>query len=435
MLDAPRRFPECKTPRVGILTGASLAWNPRALKEARSLSRAGFEVVVYGASMDREQVRIDRELATECGFSFKSVIPMDGDPLKSQLLLTWRRIRTRIGSDANRYLRIENSWQLGPGVVELAKEAAAARADYYIAHLEQGAWAGVRLRRAGFNVGVDMEDWYSDDLPIGARKRRPLSLLRNLEKELLSGGLHATCPSRAMSEALAREFGCEEPAVVYNAFPWADRKSIDGLCKDRMGHEPPSIHWFSQTIGSDRGLDDLLRALPLLKHQAQVHLRGKATEQVTTWLKSRIPEGWRERVVIHEPVPNRELLSRISEHDIGLASEVPGIRNKDLTVSNKILYYLLAGLAVLASDTAGQREIATQVPGGIFLYPSGDASALAVLLDKFLASKDALVEARLCSLDAARRTFCWERQENTLLAAIHRALSSRLRPPALQRCI
>jgi Glycosyl transferases group 1 len=428
MLGTPKQLRQFERLRIGILTGASLAWNPRALKEAGSLSRAGFDVVVYGASMNQEQERIDQQLAKEGGFSFRSVVPTDEDRLKARISLTWRRMRTRIGRDSNRYFRIQNSWQLGPGVVELLKEAAAADADYYVAHLEQGAWAGVQLRRAGFRVGIDMEDWYSEDLTLSARGFRPLKLLRSLEKELLTGVMHATCPSRAMSEALVREFGCQGPAVVYNAFPWSDRESIDGHSKDRPDHCLPSIHWFSQTIGCDRGLDDLLAALPLLKHKAQVHLRGKVTDQVRVWLNSRVPESWRQRIVIHKTVPNSELLSRISEHDIGLATEIPGIRNKDLTVSNKILYYLLGGLAVLASDTAGQREVAMQAPGGIFVYPSGDASALAFNLNKLLASKNALSEAKHCSLDAARRTFCWERQEGTLLFLIDRALNNKLSP-------
>jgi glycosyltransferase involved in cell wall biosynthesis len=304
----------------------------------------------------------------------------------------------------------------------LAEAALKDRADYYIAHLEQGAWAGTRLRRQGFKVGIDMEDWYSEDLPSSARKARPIRLLRSLERQLLCTGMHATCPSRAMSQSLAHEFKCCEPAVVYNAFPWSDRRAIDGLFKDRVDTDVPSIHWVSQTIGQDRGLDDLLSALPLLKHKAEIHLRGRAPKGLDAWFYRRIPEGWRQRVVIHDVVSNAELLSRISEHDIGLATEIPAIRNKDLTVSNKILHYLLAGLAVVATETAGQREVAVQAPGGILLYQSGNAGALAAVLNRLLASRDALAGAKRCSLDAAQRIFCWEVQEKTLLRSIERAL-------------
>ena len=102
------------------------------------------------------------------------------------------------------------------------------------------------------------------------------------------------------------------------------------------------------------------------------------------WLAHRVPEAWRGRIMVHGLVSYSELLSRITEHDIGFAGETPLIRNKDLTVSNKILQYLLGGLAVVASDTSGQREVARGAPGGVFLYPSRDAHAWRRALTPFL---------------------------------------------------
>ena len=415
-----------KKRRVAILTAAPLSFNPRAFKEAETVARAGFEVVVYGACFDAGQRQTDEELAGRHGFSFKSVLSVGEDTTKQRLLSVWPRIRTRVGVDLNRYLHIDNAWQLGPAVVDLAKHARRAEADYYIAHLEQGAWVGAGLHRSGSRVGIDMEDWYSEDLPPEARRSRPLRLLRDLERRLLTRGAHATCTSRSMSEALAREFGCPQPTIVYNAFPWFYRESIDRLSKDRRDRTLPSIHWFSQTLGHGRGLEDLIAALPLLKHEAEIHLRGKPVTGFDSWLAHRVPEAWRGRIRIHGLVSNAELLSRITEHDIGFAGETPLIRNKDLTVSNKILYYLLAGLAVVASDTAGQREVAAQAPGAVLLYPSGDAPALAAQLNTLLGSADALRQAKSAALAAAKGTFCWERQEKALLESINRALD----PPA-----
>ncbi len=62
---------------------------------------------------------------------------------------------------------------------------------------------------------------------------------------------------------------------------------------------------------------------------------------------------------------------------MGLALEVPRSLNKDLTVSNKLFHYLQGGLGVIASETAGQREVLSQVPGHGALFPAGDADALA----------------------------------------------------------
>jgi glycosyltransferase involved in cell wall biosynthesis len=414
------RSPQGK--RIAILTGASLSRNPRAFREAAAFARAGFNVVVYGAASATAQQEVDEELARSHGFVFKSVLPSDG-MLKSLLLSTWRRLRVRIGVELYRYLGIENAWQLGSSIVELAKQAKMAKADYYIAHLEQAAWVGARLTRSGARVGIDMEDWYSDDLPPEARKYRPLRLIRSLEGDLLTMGTHSTCTSHVMGEALAREFGCRPPIVVYNTLPWSDRNSIDGLFKDRQDRTIPSVHWFSQTLGHGRGLEDLVAALPMLKHKAEIHLRGSPAKGFEDWLAQRMPSSWRGRVVVHGLVSNAELLSRIAEHDVGFAGETPVIPSRNLTVTNKILYYLLAGLAVVASDTAGHREVAAKAPGGVFLYPSGNAGALAARLDTLLESAHVLGEAKKAALGASERTFCWERQEKVLINSVSHALS------------
>jgi glycosyltransferase involved in cell wall biosynthesis len=214
--------------------------------------------------------------------------------------------------------------------------------------------------------------------------------------------------------------------VIYNAFPWSDRKDLDGVLQDRRDRRLPSVHWFSQTLGPGRGLEDLIAALPLLKHQAEIHLRGRPASGFESWLAQRTPEAWRGRIKVHGLVANAELLSRIAEHDIGFAGETPLIRSRDLTVTNKILYYMLAGLAVVASETAGQKEVAEQAPGGVSLYPSGNAAELAARLDALLGSADALSKAKMAALGAAERTFCWERQEKVLLEAISRALDSQI---------
>lgn len=417
--DVPRSF---AVKSIAILTGGSLAWNPRVVKEAMTLARAQFDIVVYGVSTDPACLEVDQALARRHGFVFKSVAPTSQFGFINRLQSTWRRLRSRLGRDLFRFLGISNRWQIGSFVPELLRAARKASADYYIVHLEPGAWVGARLLSAGFRVGVDMEDWFSEDLLPEARRYRPVSLLRDLERTLLINGAHATCPSRAMSEVLTQEYKCAPPSIVYNAFRWSDRKSLDGLLKDRRDRRVPSIHWFSQTLGHGRGLEDLLAALPLLEHDAEIHLRGNMVVGFENWLSERVPDNWRDRIFFHGLVSNDELLSRIAEHDIGFAGEMKYCRNRDLTVTNKILLYLLAGLVVVASDTAGQREVAEQAPNAIFTYSSGNASALAARLNILLGSPKILRRAKIGALQSAEQIFCWERQERVLLETITQAL-------------
>jgi glycosyltransferase involved in cell wall biosynthesis len=404
--------------RVVILTGNHLCHNPRVVKEAAALANAGFDSVVLGAWSDEKLKQRDQVLMRSLPFSFLPVI----DTTDDRWAYARTQLRGKVASLMHRLAHIESRLQLGFVCSTLMQAALRAKADLYIAHSEAGLAAAADLLGYGRCVGLDLEDWFSQDLLPEARRFRAVGLLDRLERTLLTQARHATCPSHAMSEALAAAYGCTRPAVVYNAFPWADRKMIDGLSRDRRDRRVPSIHWFSQTLGSGRGLEDLFSALPLLRNDVEIHLRGNPAAGFESWLRARAPENAHKRIVVHGLVPNAELLSRIAEHDIGFAGETPAIRSRDLTATNKILQYLLAGLAVVASDTVGQREVARQASGAVFLYPSGDSAALAYHLNLLLEQPRRLRRAKAAALRAAERTFCWERQESALLDAVTKAL-------------
>ncbi len=406
-------------PSIAILSGNHLCHNPRVIKEATALQAAGYEVEVFGGWFDPVLKARDLDLMANLKFRFHPLL----DLMERPALRLGLRVRGRIAKFFHARTGCENHWQFGYFAPSLERIARYTKADLLIAHSEPALWALSRLSPLQAKLGVDMEDWFSVDLPPETQKNRPIKLLRRMEQDLLRRAAHTTCTSKAMSDALVSEYGCSPPAVVYNAFPWADRQTLDGKFKDRQNVVLPSIHWYSQTIGMDRGLDDLLAALPLLKYECEIHLRGKPVAGFNEWLLARLPEPWRKRIFIHPLVSGDELLSRIAEHDIGFAGEQKFIRNKDVTVSNKILHYLLAGLAVVASDTAGQCEIAEQASGAVRTYSSGDSQALAKELNRLLASAGELRSAKAAALMAAEQTFCWERQVPVLLSNIKKALS------------
>jgi glycosyltransferase involved in cell wall biosynthesis len=403
---------------IGILSGNHLCRNPRVLKEASCLARAGFDVEVLGGWFHPRMQAEDVEIMVGAPFRFTPVVGARGGGVLADLRRLAARVLARGSRVALQAAGLQNRWQLGPVVGALGRLARARKFDLVLAHSEPALAVVADLQEIGRRVGVDMEDWFSQDLPLAGRRGRPVGLLSDLERRILRRGSYASCPSRSMSEALADTYNCEPPGVIYNAFPWADRSSIDGLLKDRGERRRPSIHWYSQTLGAGRGLEDLMAALPFVRFEVEVHLRGQSAEGFDAWLVKTIPEGWRDRIYLHGLVPNSELLSRIAEHDIGFAGEMRHPRNKELTVSNKILHYLLGGLAVVASDTAGQREIASGAPNAVLIYPAGDPAALADRINRLLGSDEYLRTARAAALAAAEARYCWERQGAHLVAAV-----------------
>ena len=404
-----------------ILSGSHLCHNPRVVKEATTLAAAGYDVEVVGGWFDETLKARDQELLHKLNIKFTPVLDLVENNGSKRFVT---RLQRKIGELAHVKGGFENTWQLGIFAPALRRAACGSNADLLIAHSEPAMAAVAEAsRRRGCRVGVDMEDWFSEDGTEEMRKRRPVRLLRSLEQFILNEGTHSSCPSRAMSAALASEFRCDPPSVIYNAFAWSERRMLDRQIKDRRNLHVPSVHWYSQTLGNARGLEDLFAALPFLEREVEIHLRGRPMAGFDGWLAEKVPAEWRGRIYIHGLVTNAELLSRIAEHDIGFAGELKNCRSRDLTVTNKILQYLLAGIAVVASDTAGQREVAQQASGAVMIYPSGDPQALAARLNTLLASPEKLRAAKAAALVAAEETFCWERQTPTLLQSIEKALA------------
>lgn len=404
-----------------LLTGNHLCHNPRVLKEATVLAARGHAVTVLGAWFMAALKRRDQDLLRGAPFAFEAVVDLTGAGFAGAMARFRSRLRAKGAASAFRVLGRESASQLGYAAPALCARALRVPADLYIAHSEAGLAAASALLDRGFRVGADMEDWFSEDLAPEERIGRPLTLLRRLEARVLRASAHSASPSRAMSMALSEAYGCRPPAVVYNAFAWADRQGIDGQRRDRTG-QAPSVHWVSQTLGPGRGLEELLAALPMVERPFQVHLRGVPVAGFELWLSGRIPAMFRPRVFTHDLVSNDKLLSRIAEHDIGFAGEQDFCRSRNLTVTNKILHYLCGGLPVVASATAGQIEVAGLAPGAVFLYPPGDAPALARAIDGLLGRPDALAAARQAALAAAEKTFSWEVQAPALVQSVEHAL-------------
>jgi hypothetical protein len=411
-----------KPPLIVILTGNHLCHNPRAIKEATILASAGYQVRILGGWLDKNLKELDEQLIKTLNINFEPVIDWTTKDLRASFQKLLCSARFRLGGLLHSLTGREISWELGYAAPELTNEAKRCNADLSIAHSEQALWVVSKLSDKGARVGVDMEDWFSEDLMPETRRTRPVKLLRGFERAALCNASYKTCTSQAMAEELVHAYGCQKPAVIYNAFPWRDRAKLDGQIKDRKDRTRPSIHWYSQTLGFGRGLEDLVAALPSINFDVEVHLRGNPASGFPEWLNSNLSAGWRKRIFIHSLVSNDELLSRIAEHDIGFAGEQKYCRSRDLTVTNKILHYLLAGIAVLASDTAGQDEVALQAPGAVRQYRAGDPSHLAAQLNALLGSQEELVDAKRAALTAAQETFCWEKQAPKLVTTVENAL-------------
>jgi glycosyltransferase involved in cell wall biosynthesis len=404
---------------IRIVIAGHLCNAPRPQKEAAALAATGHRVTIQGVWSNEVFAQRDRMILRNAPFDFVPVADIrHGHPGALR-----HRFACRVASGLFRRMRISTPATLGYAVRAHLAEARAAQADLTIVHSEGGLWVGSRLLDDGLRVGVDFEDWFSEDLLPADRAVRPVARIRKLERELLRRASYRVTTSTALSNALAKDSDSLAPAVVYNVFPWADRNPSDAA-SDRRDASVPSIHWFSQTIGPGRGLEEFFAAMPKILFPCEVHLRGQIATTGARELLDTIPAEWRGRAHYHPTVDNEELPGRIMGHDIGLALETDTIPSRDLSVTNKLFQYLLGGLAVVASATKGQREIAARTGRAIHLLPPGNSEAVAAVINSLLADRALLEASKRDALTSAEREFCWEKQSTAVVAEAARALSA-----------
>jgi len=190
--------------------------------------------------------------------------------------------------------------------------------------------------------------------------------------------------------------------------------------EDRAVKPTLRLHWFGQTIGAGRGLEEAVESLALLNEiQIELHLRGRLAPE----FRERIEGLARKcdvsgKVIFHSLSSPQDLVRTMDQFDVGLALERPDHRNYSLAATNKLFSYLLAGLAVAASDTAGHREVLEQIPAAGFLYPAGRPECLAEGLRHWSVDACALRAAQQAAWDAAREDFCWDIEQEKLFATL-----------------
>lgn len=407
--------------RICIVTSAPISCNPRVVKEADALANAGYKVRVVASQHTNWVAGWDSALMAKRTWKLNAV-RWDHQGFKAKY------IRTATGIQQRAFNAVARSLTFRIGVAEraycrlykqLLKLACQEPADLYIAHNPQALpVACLAAERLGAAVAFDSEDYHYGEFPTAEQMSLAARLLTYLEAKYLPRCRYVTAPSNAISKALVERYCIRPPLAIHNVFPWSERLDLDGQIKDRRG-PALSLYWYSQVIGLNRGIQDCIRAVSLLAAPVQIHLRGNISEPVRRELLQ-LAEAYsvRDRFFLHPPVPPSELLSRAAEHDVGLALEQPVCVNRLLTVTNKLFFYMLAGVAIAATDTVGQRAVMHTCPGAGFLYPPGDYQALAGELQKLIDSPDLLREQKAAALRAAQHRWNWEVERRILIEAV-----------------
>jgi hypothetical protein len=307
---------------------------------------------------------------------------------------------------------------------ELVRAACARPADFFYGGGSALAATEAAARQMHVPFAVDLEDLHSDQcIPDSADGRLANALGEAAERRVFREAAFITTASDGIADAYEEKYGTR-PVVTNNTFPLPQRQPDFS----RRNGSALRFYWFSQSIGCDRGLEEFVQAAGLAGIGCELHLRGKPVGMYLAGLRELAARSAPNLTIVHhDPAPPDQMIELCRGFDVGLALErADDTRSRALCLSNKALTYILAGLAVVFTDTPGQRRLALDLGPGALLYKSGDVRALADGLKAWAGDDASLLAARKAAWAAACRRWHWQHpeEEGALLRAV-KAVASR----------
>ncbi len=349
--------------RVCVCTSLAAAQEPRAPRHAAAIAAlgTGVEVVFVDsapAGAGRQPVKA-LEGFPNLAWQTHYFTTRTGNPVR----LAGERIWQRLAQVLYRFGGPMVPAALSTRAIGLECMLRATAADIYLAHNIETLLPAFRAAQSqGALVMFDSMEFHSDMGDSQTAVER--AIVRSVEKKCLPGCALLLASSTQVADALAAEYGLSCPLPLDNA-PLIEKelppKSDKGL----------QLYWRNAVVGlGQRGLDEALLALTKLPVDVTLHLQGRMPVDGGAALRARIAElKLEDRVIFHPPYLPEDAVRVAARHHVGLCLERKANRNHELTTSNKIFDYHMAGLAVIASDLPGLHGVIERSGGGLLFAP------------------------------------------------------------------
>ena len=398
--------------KIVLVTTGQPSCNPRIVKEADALQQAGFDVtVLYSFFIDWAKEK-DTILLKKVLWKYKMV---GGSENIDKLYFFFSRVRFKINFLVNKY--IGNNYLIAERAQarafdELLNEAKKIKADWYIGH-NLGSLSIV-VKAAEHNnakAGFDFEDYHRGE----GHDIKTLDRIIFLEKKYIPHLQYFSTASNLITKATNENHSQFKGNVItlLNCFPLIQQPTFRFKVEN---DKTLQLFWFSQTIGINRGLEILFKALNCL-NDTSIHLTlaGRSNKDILEYIKQHAG-NMTDNIHFAGIIQPEELPLFSSTFDVGLAIELPIPFNRDICLTNKVFTYLLAGNAVILSNTSMQSDLNDMYKvGEIFESSNQNDLAKKILLYK---NNNYLNKQKLHNYQLARTTLNWENESKKLLEII-----------------
>ena len=343
---------------------------PRAPRHALAIAQSDMDVdvVLLDSSPAGGAVCRLRELSDETGLS--RVTHYYSHRNNGIFRVIGCRAWQQLAKELFRVFNVALSDALSPYMIGIEKKLSSLRADVYVAHdIRTLVPAGRAAKKNGAALVFDCMEFYSDmgDSQTETDRR----IIQALEAQWLPQCDLVLASSDLVANEYRQKYDIRKPLAIYNC-----PRTLDVLPLPKP--EGFRLYWRNSVIGfGQRGLDDAFVALSELPGDISLHLQGRVFDRTAAAIKTRARQlGISERIFVHPPFLPEDAVVAAAEFTVGLCLEHAGVRNQELTVSNKMFDYMMAGLPVISSNLQGLAGVVGRSNGGL-LYRSGDAKDLA----------------------------------------------------------
>ncbi len=396
--------------KVILVTAGQPALNPRLVKEADALSDAGYEVtVIYAYWNDwgdefTKQLLLSKRWKTVCA---------GGHPVKQPLTYLLSRLMFKIARRVSGTIFPDAA--IARSTPFLIRETARHQADLYIGH-NLGALPAVvkAAKKYKATCGFDAEDFHRMEVNDDTNSVSYL-VAKSIEDRYFPLLNYITASSPEITNAYQQLYP-QKFETILNVFD----PSVIKVAERPNGKL--RLFWFSQMIGTQRGLQDVIEALNSLSNpNYELHLLGKISPKDEQFFTGLAQGNFTH---FHSPVSPNEIIPLGAQFDIGLALE-PGFNtNNRIALSNKLFSYLQSGLAIIATETEAQNNFLKANPGIGRTYKPGDVDGLKAILTEWQENPVSVDEMRQNSMNLGNDQFNWQTESKKFLKLVNDTLNN-----------
>ncbi len=395
-----------------LVSSGQPAANPRLVKEARFFAQKGCSVAVIYCPISGWADKFDKEIISKNKDIKWILVGISKSEDRSSFLLVrlrkkaWTIIYKIFGDILDAALKSSVLFSQ-----ELRKEALKHKAEVYIGH-NLGAIRAVVDASDKYNGKhyFDFEDFHRGEDQINSLH---WSRVETIENKYVPKLIGAWAASPLITQEYSKYFPNLNIETINNCLPIECRSA---KLQQIVGPEL-KLFWFSQTIGKNRGLEQIIQSIGKLRNERiRLTLLGNCKIDVKAYFKffAQANGMGPQQITFINPVSEKEIIQIASGHHVGIASEVPHVLNRELCLTNKIFLYLLGGNAILFSNTIAQEKFATENTNIGLIYPIGDIEKSANCINLYFENRKLLNEHRLNSLEFSNK-LNWEAESEKLI--------------------